>query len=229
MAVALMLVLATGFAVNPGVTSFDAAAPAGQPVPIGVTLHCDAVVPADALIQAKTQVLRIFHMVGLHVAWYGCDRPSAHSPTEPAAEHALTASPLELTVVIVPRSMADRLQPMGMAPGTATARGHLAYVFYDQVESLSEHFLTKIGQVLGAAVAHEIGHLLLPYHAHSPSGLMRATWVSKDFQDLGRGWLLFTPEQGALMRSRLAQEGRLRSGGADERPTTNRNLTRDTR
>jgi hypothetical protein len=105
--------------------------------------------------------------------------------------------------------MADRLQPddekIGMAPGTATARGQLAYVFYDRVESLSEYFSTAIGQVLGGAVAHEIGHLLLPYHAHSRSGLMRAAWVSEDFQNLARGWLLFTPEQGALMRARLAQ------------------------
>jgi len=116
-----------------------------------------------------------------------------------------------------------------MTPGTATARGQLAYVFYDRVESLSEYFSTAIGQVLGGAVAHEIGHLLLPYHSHSRSGLMRVSWISEDFQNLARGWLLFTPEQGALMRARLAQEGRLRSGGADERPTTNRNLTRDTR
>jgi hypothetical protein len=164
--------------------------------------------PADALRQAKTQVLRIVRMVGLYIAWYDCAVPSEHTPTESAVEHAATLSPLELTVVIVPRSLADRLQPddeKGMAPGTATARGQLAYVFYDRVESLSEYFSTAIGQVLGGAVAHEIGHLLLPYHSHCSTGLMRATWVSKDFQDLARGWLLFTPEQGALMRARLAR------------------------
>jgi hypothetical protein len=206
MAVALMLILATGFA---GIPRLDRDAPAGQPVPVGVTLRCDAAVPAEALIQAKTQVLRIFRMAGVQIAWHDCAVPSEHTPTEPAAEHAATPSPLELTIKIVPHSMADRLQPddekIGMAPGTANARGQLAYVFYDRVESLSEFFSTKIGQVLGAAIAHEIGHLLLPYHSHSRTGLMCATWVSRDFQDLARGWLLFTPEQGALMRARLAQ------------------------
>jgi hypothetical protein len=209
MAVALMLVLATGFAGDPGVASVNAAGPAGQPVPVGITLRCDAAVPADALMQAKTQVLRIFGIVGLHIAWHDCAVPSEHTPTEPAAERAATPSPLELTIKIVPRSMADQLQQdeekIGMAPGTATARGQLAYVFYDRVESLSEYFSTAIGQVLGGAVAHEIGHLLLPYHAHSRSGLMRAAWVSEDFQNLARGWLLFTREQGELMRTRVAQ------------------------
>jgi hypothetical protein len=209
MAVALMLVLATGFAGNPGVASLDAAAPAGRPAPVGVTLRCDAPVPADVLMQAKTQVLRIFRVVGLQVAWHGCALPSEHTPAEPAADHAATPSRLELTIKIVPHSMADRLQPddekIGMAPGTATARGQLAYVFYDRVEGLSEYFSTALGQVLGGAVAHEIGHLLLPYHAHSRSGLMRAAWVSEDFQNLARGWLLFTREQGELMRTRVAQ------------------------
>jgi hypothetical protein len=189
--------------------SLDPTAPAGQPAPVGVTLRCDAVVPVDALLQAKIQVLRIFRVVGLQVAWYECAPPSEHMPREPGAEHATTRAPLELTIVIVPRSMADRLQPddenIGMAPGTATARGRLAYVFYDRVESLSEYFSTAIGQVLGGALAHEIGHLLLPYHSHSRTGLMRATWVSEDFQKLARGWLLFTPEHAALMRARLAQ------------------------
>jgi hypothetical protein len=209
MAVALMLILATGFVGSPAIASLDASAPAEQPVPVGVTLRCDAAVPADALMQAKRQVLRIFRMVGLHIAWHECAVPSEHMPTESPAEHVSTLSPLELTIVIVPRSMADLLQPndemVGMAPGTAAARGKLAYVFYDRVESLSEFFLANVGQVLGHAIAHEIGHLLLPYRSHSRAGLMCATWVSKDFQDLARGWLLFTREQGELMRTRVAQ------------------------
>jgi hypothetical protein len=136
MVAALMLVLVTEFTGSPGMASLKPAAPARQSVSVGVTLRCPGAVPVYALIQAKTQVLRIFRMVDLDIAWHGCALPSEHTPTEPAAEHAPTPSPLALTVVILPRSMADRLQPddekIGMAPGTATARGQLAYVFYDR-------------------------------------------------------------------------------------------------
>jgi hypothetical protein len=69
----------------------------------------------------------------------------------------------------------------------------------DRVDFFSYFFTANIGQVLGHAIAHEVGYLLLPYPL-PPTGLMRATWLSKDFQDLARGWFLFTSEQAELMR-----------------------------
>jgi len=56
--------------------------------------------------------------------------------------------------------------------------------------------------VLGHAMAHEIGHLLLPY-GHSPTGLMRAEWEAKDLRLAANRQLNFTSEQAELMRGRL--------------------------
>ena len=118
-------------------------------------------------------------------------------------------SAFEVTVVILPRTMSGQLDAsgdkMGMAPGTPTERGHLVYVFHDRVESFARRYFASSGNVLGNAIAHEVGHLMLPYHSHSAAGIMRASWTMNDFQDLSRGWLLFTPEQGKLLRARLGQ------------------------
>ena len=50
-----------------------------------------------------------------------------------------------------------------------------------------------------ALLAHEIGHVLLPDHSHSPVGIMRATWEDRIVNVPG-----FTDEQGATMRALLA-------------------------
>ena len=61
-------------------------------------------------------------------------------------------------------------------------------------------------QVLAIAIAHEIGHLLLPPDAHSETGLMRADWTETN---LAEGSLLFfTVEQRQLLHSRIAASQR---------------------
>jgi hypothetical protein len=56
--------------------------------------------------------------------------------------------------------------------------------------------------VLAHAMAHEIGHLLLPY-GHSATGLMRADWNAKDLNLAIDGRLNFTSEQAELIRGQL--------------------------
>jgi hypothetical protein len=154
--------------------------------------------------QAQADLLHLFRRVDVAVEWQGCVPGTADPTAEPSS------SPFAVTVVLLPAVMADRLDPrddmMGKAPGTATARGRPAYVFYDRLQYIARFFSADVGQVLGNAIAHEVGHLLLPHPSHSTTGLMRAIWVSKDFQDLAHGRFLFTAEHGAVIRARLERE-----------------------
>ena len=50
------------------------------------------------------------------------------------------------------------------------------------------------------AVAHELGHLLLPSNVHTTAGLMRKDWTRRDFQNAREGLPLFTLEQVADVR-----------------------------
>lgn len=68
----------------------------------------------------------------------------------------------------------------------------------------------KIGldQVLGHAIAHEIGHILLGSNSHGSRGLMKAKWGQEDIKRAGKGDLLFTPEQAQVIQNNLAKLAR---------------------
>jgi hypothetical protein len=57
------------------------------------------------------------------------------------------------------------------------------------------------GMILGLAATHELGHLLMGSGEHSPSGLMRARWGSKDLGRAARGELQFTHDQIMKLRA----------------------------
>lgn len=50
-------------------------------------------------------------------------------------------------------------------------------------------------KILGLAVAHEIGHVLLGNNSHTSRGTMSPRWCSKDFQMESRHSAGFTEEQ----------------------------------
>jgi len=57
--------------------------------------------------------------------------------------------------------------------------------------------------VLACAIAHELGHLLMPDNAHAASGLMRAGWRRDDFNRADQGQLRFLPGDVARIRAGL--------------------------
>jgi len=76
-------------------------------------------------------------------------------------------------------------------------------VFYSQIEDLAARSGAPLAVILGAAVAHEIGHLLLGLESHSPRGIMRGGWHREDFELAAQGGFVFTPEQSEKMRREL--------------------------
>jgi hypothetical protein len=91
----------------------------------------------------------------------------------------------------------------GLALRPANSSGRLAYVFYDRVEPLAKMHQMTDASLLGVAIAHEIGHLLLPDGSHSPSGLMQGQWDNRQFLLARQGLLRFTAQQAELIRAHL--------------------------
>lgn len=88
--------------------------------------------------------------------------------------------------------------------------GVLATIYIDRVEWLAHRAGTGMQALLGRAIAHELGHLLLATTTHGPVGLMRAFW-SQDEVRRGqpRDWS-FAPNELALLRRRAeARDARL--------------------
>ncbi len=108
----------------------------------------------------------------IEVVWRTC-------PGEAPACRTVLA-PTELSVRLIRSAAAPtsaRVQPLGEAfVNTASGRGVLASVFLDRVDWLARTSGTDRNALLGRAIAHEIGHLLLGSTRHSSDGLMRALW-----------------------------------------------------
>ena len=63
-------------------------------------------------------------------------------------------------------------------------------------------------------MAHEIGHLLLPFTGHADSGIMRGEWTPDDLLLTHSILLIFTPQQSKLMRASIFQKlGQERASG----------------
>jgi hypothetical protein len=71
------------------------------------------------------------------------------------------------------------------------------------VHDLAHRYDVSTEQVLACAIAHELGHLLLPVRGHSADGLMRACWSRDEFQRAAQGQLKFLPDEIALIREGL--------------------------
>jgi hypothetical protein len=106
-------------------------------------------------------------------------------------------------MVAAPRESPDSL---GFTLLSNAGESIMASVFYDRIREMSSPPRAATPVLLGRAMAHEIGHLLLGANAHSRSGIMRAHWSDQDLTMGTRGEFLFTAEQSRRMKTRLAQQ-----------------------
>jgi hypothetical protein len=163
-------------------------------------------VPMLMLQRAQRQVLWIFEQAGVHIEWTGCGLDDR----QPVIESS--TSTVVISVVIVSRqSKVLSTIPPGVLG--AVMRGsdtpEVGWVLFHRIERASESFALDTGVVLGHAIAHEAGHLLLPRGVHAPAGLMRAAWRMEDMRHAVQGRLGFSPEEAAIIRARLAARNAL--------------------
>ena len=76
------------------------------------------------------------------------------------------------------------------------ARTGIQVVIYaDRIAKVSETNAPTFNRVLGYALAHELGHVLLRSAAHANTGLMRSIWSKSDWQRAAVSIIGFTPAQ----------------------------------
>ena len=86
-----------------------------------------------------------------------------------------------------------------------------AVVLADTIQKRAVFGPTNFADLLGLAMAHELGHLLLRSGTHSVTGIMRARWTEKRLRDDDRGYLRFTPGEAESMKSKLRRRMGLES------------------
>ncbi len=95
---------------------------------------------------------------------------------------------------------------MGISFLSEGGYGCYADVFYGPMLKLQLETSTRVALILGHAMAHELGHLLLGTNSHSRDGLMAARWNRDDLARAARGDLLFGPEESRRMKSQFKRD-----------------------
>jgi hypothetical protein len=151
-----------------------------------------------ALDQARTAL----EAAAIDVVWRMC--PGSSSCDAPM-------SPRELAIRIVRSPVPPRYNgtlPLGDAMiDTRTGTGVLATIYVDRIEWLAHQAGSDSRALLGRAIAHELGHLLLATTRHGPVGLMRAYWSQAEVRrGQPRDWSFAPPELAAMRRRAEARE-----------------------
>ena len=81
--------------------------------------------------------------------------------------------------------------------------GVLATIYLDRVDLLARLAGGGLSALLGRAIAHEIGHLLLASNAHGTSGLMRPIWSADEVRRGRAADWTFNEREAAAIRTRL--------------------------
>jgi hypothetical protein len=90
--------------------------------------------------------------------------------------------------------------------------GIYATIFYQRVHEYAKERIAAHSQILGHAIAHEMGHLLLGSAPHCRFGIMRGAWTAEDLRSITRGALLFSPDQAALIRQAVMRRAEAGQG-----------------
>ncbi|HXH48487.1 MAG TPA: hypothetical protein VNM47_03865 [Terriglobia bacterium] len=169
---------------------------------IRVAVYNDATVEGAELHDAEHQAAALFAEAGVKIVWldYSHKQRSVRCQPENSGVDfllrillAFANTPLTSGTEAIGRSIiplaTDGPAPCGMSS-----------VFYDRVMAFASPWATHSREILGDAIAHELGHLMLGPQ-HSQQGIMKAFWTFQDLDLARRGKLQFSPAQLTLLQS----------------------------
>lgn len=158
--------------------------------------------------ELRQTVVRVFGEAGIPVDWTTGDSSSPDARvtewTRPEDCHLPSVWTGTLSVRLLTQA------PPGLseaALGQSLPCAHIGVhvtVYADRVAQVSRRLPTSSGLLLGYALIHEIGHVLLPLQPHSSRGVMKAVWNDNDLRRAAFYRLCFEPAEAAQMKRRLA-------------------------
>lgn len=161
-------------------------------------------VPQSDLRTAQTLAAAILRAAGIDTAWLNCyvgNRKALN--TSPRCDQSPDSADVILRITAL-RQETDHLVTMGSSLVSQEREAPwLATIFADRVLDVAQSASTNAAGILGLAIAHELGHLLLGTRAHAETGLMRAGWSHYELRRARAADWRFLDEEADIMRRRL--------------------------
>jgi hypothetical protein len=160
---------------------------------------------------ALTIAASIVAPAAVELLWRTCD--TAAQPGLPSGPRGVDPchapfGPRELALRIVRSVAMDSRRPdlpLGNALiDTEVGAGVLATVYIDRVDWVAERTGVPRDTLLGRAIAHELGHLLMATSIHYTRGLMREMWTPSEIRRRQERDWVFGPGEIAAIKARAA-------------------------
>ena len=151
----------------------------------------------------------IVSAASVELLWKTCPEPARPAMSTNTRRHGACELPLapgELAVRIVRSGVVEddtRHQlPLGDAMlNSQTGKGVLATIYIDRVNWMAEQAGVDAGALLGRAIAHELGHLLMATGVHGSKGLMRPVWSQSEIRRRQIDDWIFRPREIAAIKA----------------------------
>ena len=183
-------------------------------VEVRVAVYDIAYLSPPILAAAERQASAIFREAGIEILWVPGSRtgPEVHESDftgQTPGQGPCTGRPgTTLRLRIVPKA------PRGLNKTTlgfalpCAKFGTDVTIFLDRIENMAPNTASLVPRVLGHAMAHELGHVLLRSSEHSAKGLMKDRWSQSDFLILLSGLLSFTAADAHRIRQEAVRASR---------------------
>jgi hypothetical protein len=182
-----------------------------------VRIYDNAGVLASELTAALRTTHDILRRADLAVDWVQC-RARRDGPVPAVCDQPLSSGDVVVRLIEGSDAESGERRAMGYSLFDANGVSGFATVYVDRVDWLARRAQYPRGPLLGRAIAHEIGHLLLRTNAHTQTGLMREVWTAEQVVRNRREDWTFSPDQnGDLRNARFAATGNNKKG---RRPRT---------
>lgn len=178
-----------------------------------VHLYDRANVPSQTLDRAIEETARILAAAGVQVLWQRGEADSPEGRTVDMTSRTVATDRLRddraFVVVRMVRGVPATALPraLGFALPWAQNGVHVT-MFYDRIEEVALSVPPCAAKILGNALAHEIGHVLLGSEQHSRNGVMKAVWSRADYQHLAARQLEFLPREVVVLREEVSRRAR---------------------
>ena len=168
---------------------------------IRVSVYNSSPISSSTLERAEREAGRVLRDVGVEPVWLNCPQEISREDSLGRCSEASFPSHLHLQILRVSHGL--KVSTLGISFSAEDGRGCYADLFYEPIQQLEEQTHVSPSVILGHAMVHELGHLLLGTDSHSPSGLMRAHWTREELASASVGNLRFSKEQCLKIRRRL--------------------------
>ena len=176
-----------------------------QQAAVSIRTYNYAAVAGDRMSEAQSEAAHIFKSAGISLEWIECRVPG-NSAGVACTEPLLVGRDLMLRLVDRAPVPGERVVALGESMLDREQRGGvLMTIDLFPVRAVAEKTATAVSTLLGRAIAHEIGHLLLGSAEHPRLGLMRALWSQEELRGLKPAHWGFSSREGAQMRETLRQ------------------------